>query len=120
MPIAGLPARIRAATNSAAMPAAFVSISSIMVVLLRSSPHAAVAGEHGIGRGRPPGAGLVLLGPALLGPVLEDRVQDLPRPFHLGVAREQWRGGGGEGEGEPPLWLRGRPRGRSRRGGDHA
>ena len=30
MPIAGLPARSRAATNSAAIPAALVSISSII------------------------------------------------------------------------------------------
>src|SRR3954447_16626161 len=92
IPIAGLPARIRAATNSAAIPAAFVSISSIMGWPLSwSSPDAAVAGEHGIGGGGTPAAGLVAVGPALARPVGQDRVEDLPRPLHLGMAGEQRR-----------------------------
>ena len=54
MPIAGLPARVRARTNSAAIAEEVVSLSSIMLVLgSRSAPGAAVAPEHRVGGLRP-------------------------------------------------------------------
>src|SRR4051812_41358953 len=112
MLMAGLPDRSLEATNSAAMPAALVSISSITAGTSSTSggpdaarghpsgavwssswppPRPPVAGEHRVGGRRAPGAGLVGLGPSVLGPVRENRVEDLPGPLHLGVPGEQGR-----------------------------
>src|SRR4051794_9239844 len=92
MPIAGLPARLRARRNSAAIPLELVSVSSIMAASGSwASPAASVSGEHLVGRGRAPGAGLVGVRGSVLGPVLDDRVEDLPRQLDLLVLREQRR-----------------------------
>src|SRR4051812_1154324 len=112
MPIAGEPALVRARTSSAAMPAALVSVSSIIsrpppgrgapaeraggVRSSGSPPDAAVAGQHGVCGLRAPVARLVLLGlrlpgSILLGPVLEHGVEDLPGQLDLVLLGEQRR-----------------------------
>src|SRR5680860_820499 len=89
MPMAGEPAFLRARRNSAAIPAELVSVSSIISGWSSwSSPDAAVAGQHRVRGLRPPLARLVLLDPGLPGcvlpgPVLEDRVEDLPGQLDL-------------------------------------
>src|SRR4051812_25691531 len=108
MLIAGLPARTRDATNSAAIPAALVFISSITVGPSRSSPGSSVAGQHRVCRGRPPRPGLVLVGLALPRPVVEHRVEDLPRPLHLCVPGEQRRVTEQDVEDQPFVGLRAR------------
>src|SRR3954452_10598903 len=108
MLIAGLPARTRDATNSAAIPAALVFISSITVGPSWSSPGSSVAGQHRVCRGRPPRPGLVLVGLALPRPVVEHRVEDLPRPLHLCVPGEQRRAAAPDAEDQPFVGLRAR------------
>src|SRR6478735_9151491 len=109
IPIAGEPARDRARVNSAAIWDALVSMSSI---ISGPPPGPAVPGEHGVGRRRPTRPGVVLLGLALavrvlLGPVLEDRVEDLPGELDLLVAREQRRVAEQDVEDQPLVGLRG-------------
>ncbi len=95
MPMAGLPARIRARTNSAAICEELVSISSIIRELMaasRSGRRGPASGRRTPGPRCPRGTPRARLpGAVLPGPVVEDRVEDLPGELDLHVLREQRR-----------------------------
>src|SRR6478735_11975527 len=90
-PRATAPPSSRILTSAFERALVVVSGRSTIAVLSRSgtTPGAAVAFEQFVGGGRAPGAGLVLLGLPEGGPVLLDRVEDLPAELDLLVTREQ-------------------------------
>src|SRR3954471_15746367 len=121
IPMAGLPERRRARTNSAAMALELVSVRSIISAPPRGRdssewlggrrscppPGPPVASQH-LHRGlRPPGARLVGVGPSVGRPVVDDRVEDLPRQLDLLVLREQGRVPEEHVEDEPLVRLGG-------------
>src|SRR5690606_5748269 len=72
----------------------------------RAPPLAPLAGQHGVGRGRAPLAGAVLLGLPGGGPVPLHRVEDLPGQLDLPLAREERRVADQHVQDEPLVGLR--------------
>ena len=86
MPTAGVPIARRPCTSALLILLAVVSVRSDLHGRRQLRPSRA---SICVGLDRPPGAGRVLRGLAVLVPVLLDRVEDLPGQFHLLRAGEE-------------------------------